>query len=52
MPEVVEAYLGQPRPLQQRLEAVRGDVAEVQRLTHFRSEYEAVLAAQTARPVI
>ncbi len=49
VPEVVEAYLGQPRPLEQRLEAVCGDVAAVQRLADLGGEYEAVLAPQIVR---
>jgi hypothetical protein len=35
VPEAVEAYLRQPGPLEQGLEAVRGNVAAVQRLTRF-----------------
>jgi hypothetical protein len=37
--KIVEANLWQLRPLQQRLEAVRSDVAAVQRLPRFRREY-------------
>jgi len=37
--KIVEADLWQLRPLQQRLEAVRSDVAAVQRLPRFRREY-------------
>jgi hypothetical protein len=50
-PEVVEAYLRQPRLLEQRLESVRGDVALVHGLPGLGSKYEAVLLPQIARPV-
>jgi hypothetical protein len=49
--KIVEADLWHLRLLQQRLKAVRSDVAAVQRLPRFRREYEAVLAPQTADPV-
>jgi hypothetical protein len=51
VPEIVKAYLGQPHPLDQGLEAVRGDEAPIQRLPYLRGEDEAVLPPQGARPV-
>jgi hypothetical protein len=51
VPEVVKPYLRQPSPLEQGLEAMRGNVAAVQRLPSFRREYETVLAPQTARSI-
>ncbi len=41
VPEVVEADLREPGPLQQRLEAVLRDVAAVEELPDLRSEYKA-----------
>ena len=51
MPEVVEADLRQARPLEERLEAVRGYVLAGERLPGLGGEDEAVLAPQGARPV-
>jgi hypothetical protein len=51
VPEIVEAYLRQARPLEQGLEAMRGDVLAGERLAALGGEYETVLAPQTARPI-
>ena len=49
--KIVEANLWQLRPLQQRLEAVRGDVAAVQRLPDLGGEYEPVLLPEGGHPI-
>jgi hypothetical protein len=51
VPEVVEAYLWQSRPLEQRLESVRRDVVTVLGALLIRRRNEAVLAPQIARLV-
>ena len=38
MPEVMEANLRQARPLEQGLEEMSGDVAQIKRLTYLRGE--------------
>jgi hypothetical protein len=38
MPKIVKAYLGQARPLEQGLEEMSGDVAQIKRLTYLRGE--------------
>ena len=49
--KIVEAYLREPSPLEERLETVRSDEAPVQRLPRLGGEYEAVLSPPIPRPL-
>jgi hypothetical protein len=49
--KIMEADLWEPGPLEEGLEAVRGDEATVQRLPRLGGEYEAVLAPPIPGPV-